>query len=124
MKYDNGLIQIKDFFDYILTFAKEYKAASHVTVEKLGVFLKNITEDKANFESDYKWLNTTAVTMSAKEFEQLTYDIEASEKAIGISDDKMKKLRQEIQASLDEIKGWSITSATISGEFYKTCCFC
>ena len=87
MKYENGLIQIKDFFDYILTFANEYKAASRVTVEKLGVFLKNITEDKANFESDFKWLNTTAVTMSAKELEQLTFDIDDSKKAINISDD-------------------------------------
>ena len=124
MKYENGLIQIKDFFDYKLTFANEYKAASRVTVEKLGVFLKNITEDKANFESDFKWLNTTAVTMSAKELEQLTFDIDASKKAINISDDSMEKLRAEIKSSLDEIKGWSITSATISGEFYQTYCFC
>ena len=118
MNYDNGLNQIKNFFDYILTFAKEYKAASHVTVGKLGVFLENIMEDKANFELDYNWLNTTAVTMSKKELEQLTFDIEKSQTAIGISDDTMKKLREEINSACEEIKGWSTTSATISGDFY------
>ena len=97
LKYENGLTQINDFFHYILSFANEYKQSSTKTLDTLGVFLKNITQDKANFVEDYEWLNTTAVTISANELRSLSYEIGNVTQKIGMSDENMKKIREGIR---------------------------
>ena len=115
LNYDNGLSRLEEFLTYIQTFAIEYKKESHNTVRQFGDFLRNITEDKENFEADYTWLNTTATIKSAKELEDLSYTIEEVNKKLGISNDNMEQMRKAIKAALHEIRGWSIGSATVSG---------
>ena len=115
MKYENGFNQMTDFFDYILSFAHEYKQASDVTVLKLGNFLKNLTEDKSHFIEDFNWLQNTASVKSAADMEKMSKDIiELSEKH-GISTERMEELRKEISKTLNNIKIWSATAATITG---------
>ena len=104
-----------DFFDYILSFANEYKQASDVTVLKLGNFLKNLTEDKSHFIEDFNWLQNTASVKSAADMENMIKDIDELSEKHGISTERMEELRKEISKTLNNIKIWSATAATITG---------
>ena len=115
LQYDNGFSLVDNFFNYILTFADEYKEAADRTVFLLGDFHKNITGDRANFVADFKWLKNNVTHVSAELILDNINEAKSITKDIGIQEDELEELKNTISSILDKIQGWSIASSSITG---------